>query len=73
MEDKTKSIGDGPRHLIRLQDEEGNDLAELNTESALAEVTSDESYSRLAEVEVREVVIRGKTTQQFANLPQVEG
>ena len=56
-------VGSGPRHLMFLQTEEGSDLAEMSTEAALAEVTSDESYySGLEEVEVREVVIRGETT-----------
>ncbi len=62
-------VGDGPRHLVFLQAEEGSDLAELNTEAALAEVTSGEEsyYSGLTEVEVREVVIRGETTSMVVS------
>jgi hypothetical protein len=57
-------VGSGPRHLMFLQAEEGSDLAELDTEAALAEVTSGEEsyYSGLTEVEVREVVVRAETT-----------
>ncbi len=61
-------VGSGPRHLMFLQVEEGSDLAEMSTEAALAEVTSDESYySGLEEVEVREVVIRGETTSMVVS------
>lgn len=61
-------VGNGPRHLMFLQVEEGSDLAEMSTEAALAEVTSDDSYySGLDEIEVREVVIRGETTSMVVS------
>lgn len=61
--------GDGPRHLMFLQAEEGSDLAKLNTEAALAEVTSHEHsyYSGLAEVEERTVTVRGETTSMVVS------
>ncbi len=64
----TYHVGNGPRHMMFLQAEEGSDLAEMSTEAALAEVSSNESYySGLEEVEVREVVIRGETTSMIVS------
>lgn len=61
--------GEGPRHLIFLQAEEGSDLAKLSTEAALAEVTAQEDsyYSGLAEVEERTVTVRGESTSMVVS------